>query len=56
LGRRAFTLTWDDPHAFAPDAPRNPDGSVTRAQVFFCNPQKYLDEGFSEAEKQGVLF
>ena len=50
LGRREFTLTWDDTEAFAPDAPRNPDGSVTRAQVYFCNPRKFLDEGFKEVK------
>lgn len=46
LGRRSFFLIWDDKKAFAPEANRNPDGSVTRGQAFFDNPEKYIAEGY----------
>jgi hypothetical protein len=57
-GRRMFMLSWDDMHAFAPGAKRNPDGSVTRAQIFHSRPEKHLAEGFVERRriKQGELF
>ena len=45
-GRRRFFLIWDDLRAFAPNCPRNADGSVTRAQAFFADPKPYIEKGY----------
>ena len=45
-GRRRFILEWNDAHAFAPGAPRNPDGTVTRGQAFYSDPQRFIAEGY----------
>ena len=50
LGRRRFFLLWDDFLAFAPGAKRNTDGSVTRGQAYFANPEKYIALGYAEIQ------